>query len=87
LIGTISETVLAMYFFGLLWHRWSLGFKITTPMLHIAFSAAQLHGTRIFYAIWKKQERLVKKEDLEKAVDGLEELEEDSHEDSGRESA
>jgi hypothetical protein len=79
LIGTISETVLAMYFFGLLWDRWSLAFKISTPMLHIAFSVAQLHGTRIFYAVWKKQERLLKEADMEKAVDGLGE---DLHEDA-----
>lgn len=82
LIGTISETVLAMYFFGLLWNRWSLGLKISTPMLHIAFSAAQLHGTRIFYAVWKKQERLMGNgNDLEKAVAVCEEEREDLEQD------
>lgn len=84
LIGTISETILAMYFFGLLWDRWSLGFKISTPMLHLAFSAAQFHGTRIFYVIWKKQERLMGKgDDTEKAVrEGeREDIEEDGEED------
>jgi len=57
-IGTISETILVMYLFGILWDRWPLAFKIVTPMLHVAFSAAQFHGTRIFYAIWRKQVRL-----------------------------
>lgn len=67
-IGTISETIVTMYLFGQLWHRWDLSFKIATPILHIAFSAAQFHGTRIFYAMWKKQERLIRDGgDLEKS--------------------
>ena len=60
LIGTVSETILIMYIFGILWNRWPLSFKILTPMLHIAFSAAQFHGTRIFYQVWRKQERQLK---------------------------
>jgi len=56
-IGTISETILVMYMFGVLWNRWPLSFKIVTPTLHIAFSAAQFHGTLIFYRLWKKQEQ------------------------------
>jgi len=56
-LGTISETILVMYMFGILWDRWPLSFKIVTPLLHVAFSAAQLHGSRIFYIIWRKQEQ------------------------------
>lgn len=59
-IGTITETVLTMYIFGILWHRWPLSFKVLTPMLHILFSAAQFHGTMIFYKMWKKQEHKLK---------------------------
>jgi len=55
--GTISETILTMYIFGILWNRWPLAFKILTPILHILFSAAQFHGTMIFYRMWKKQEQ------------------------------
>ena len=58
-VGTISETIVTMYLFGQLWGRWSIAFKITTPLLHIAFSAAQFHGTRIFYKMWRKQERIL----------------------------
>jgi hypothetical protein len=66
-LGTISETVLVMYMFGILWDRWPLAFKIGTPLLHVAFSAAQLHGSRIFYIIWQKQEQQLKVErDCEK---------------------
>jgi len=56
-IGTISETILVMYMFGILWSRWPLSFKIVTPTLHLAFSAAQFHGTMIFYRLWQKQEQ------------------------------
>ncbi|KAJ7725433.1 hypothetical protein DFH07DRAFT_1002660 [Mycena maculata] len=58
-IGTVSETVVAMYFFGQLWERWTLPFKILTPVLHVAFSAAQFHGTRIFFRLWRKQEGII----------------------------
>lgn len=68
-IGTISETIVTMYLFGELWSRWDISFKIATPLLHIAFSAAQFHGTRIFWFMWHKQERLIREAaDLEKAA-------------------
>ena len=65
-IGTISETVLVMYMFGILWDRWPLAFKIATPLLHIAFSAAQLHGSRALYIMWRRQEQMLKEQDCEK---------------------
>ena len=30
-------------------------FKIVTPVLHCAFSATQLHGSRVFYRMYKRQ--------------------------------
>lgn len=78
-IGTICETIVTMYLFGQLWHRWDLSFKIVTPILHIAFCAAQFHGTRIFYYMWKKQERIMQEAmDLEKMTRGNSEDEETS---------
>ncbi|KAJ7728135.1 hypothetical protein DFH07DRAFT_999071 [Mycena maculata] len=68
-IGTVSETVVTMYFFGQLWSRWTLPFKILTPVLHVAFSAAQFHGTRIFFKLWRKQERIIRDQrDAEKEM-------------------
>ncbi|KAF8573833.1 hypothetical protein K439DRAFT_1624775 [Ramaria rubella] len=55
LLGTVAETIVTMYLFGQLWNQWRIAFKIVTPLLHVAFSAAQLHGTRIFFRMWKKQ--------------------------------
>ncbi|KDQ07950.1 hypothetical protein BOTBODRAFT_38386 [Botryobasidium botryosum FD-172 SS1] len=68
-LGTIMETSVIFYFFGSLWYRWSLAFKITTPLLHCAFSACQLHGSRVFWKMYQKQGRLIKQEaDMEASV-------------------
>lgn len=53
--GTVCETIVIFYLFGSLWQQWQLVFKIVTPVLHCAFSATQLHGSRIFYKMYKRQ--------------------------------
>jgi hypothetical protein len=64
LIGTTAETILTMFLFGSLWHRWTIAFKVTTPMLHVLFASAQLWGSWNFYKMWQKQKRLMaQKED------------------------
>ncbi|KAI9774372.1 MAG: hypothetical protein M1840_004266 [Geoglossum simile] len=60
LTGTIFETVVVMYLFGKLWNRWTLAFKIVTPVLHIAFSACQLHGSCIFWKMMKRQQNYIR---------------------------
>jgi hypothetical protein len=67
--GTLCETIVVMYLFGSLWSQWQLAFKIVTPVLHCAFSATQLHGSRIFYFMWKKQKRILAELDREGAVE------------------
>ena len=62
LMGTLWETIVTMYLFGSLWDRWIIAFKIVTPLLHMAFSAAQLHGSWIFYKMWRKERRLIYQE-------------------------
>lgn len=51
------ETIVTMYLFGSLWSKWQLAFKIATPLLHLAFSAAQVHGSMIFWRMYKRQKR------------------------------
>jgi hypothetical protein len=58
-IGTIAETILTMFLFGTLWSRWTIAFKITTPMLHALFASAQLWGSWVFYNMYKKQGRIL----------------------------
>jgi hypothetical protein len=59
LTGTITETIVTMYMFGSLWDRWTLAFKITTPVLHILFASAQLWGSWNFYCLYLRQCRFL----------------------------
>ncbi|PLB53952.1 hypothetical protein P170DRAFT_396949 [Aspergillus steynii IBT 23096] len=60
--GTFCETVVIMFLFGCLWDRWQVAFKVTTPILHIAFSAAQVHGSVVFWRMYKRQQRFLNEE-------------------------
>ncbi|GES61224.1 hypothetical protein ATEIFO6365_0006068300 [Aspergillus terreus] len=57
--GTTCETIVAMWLFGGLWNRWRLAFKIVTPILHVAFSATQIHGSIVFWKMYQRQRRLM----------------------------
>lgn len=59
LVGTTAETILTMYLFGSLWNRWTIAFKVTTPMLHALFASAQLWGSWNFWKMYQKQRRMV----------------------------
>ena len=61
-LGTLLETGVVMYVFGSLWSRWITAFKVITPLLHIAFSATQIHGSLNFYRMARRQQRLIKEE-------------------------
>ncbi|EAW12436.1 uncharacterized protein ACLA_064070 [Aspergillus clavatus NRRL 1] len=63
--GTTCETIVTMWLFGSLWDRWELSFKIATPLLHVAFSAAQIHGSVVFWRMYKRQRRLIKEVSLQ----------------------
>ncbi|KAJ6115989.1 hypothetical protein N7523_006406 [Penicillium sp. IBT 18751x] len=68
--GTLCETIVTMWLFGSLWSRWEIAFKVATPLLHIAFSAAQIHGSLVFWRMYKRQLRFIKEEeDLETGKD------------------
>ncbi|KAJ5754042.1 uncharacterized protein N7511_008195 [Penicillium nucicola] len=59
-VGTTCETVVTMWLFGSLWSRWRLAFKVVTPLLHIAFSAAQIHGSLVFWRMYCRQKKYLK---------------------------
>lgn len=77
LTGTTAETVLTMYLFGSLWDRWTIAFKITTPMLHLLFMSCQLWGSYNFYKMYKRQQRLIQKK--EGQTDDVEQQEQHDH--------
>jgi hypothetical protein len=62
-IGSLAETIMIMTLFGQSWDKWAIEFKIVTPIQHIIFTLAQLHGSRLLYAMYKKQKRYLAEED------------------------
>jgi hypothetical protein len=63
--GTIVETIVVMYFWGWAWKRWTLAFRVITPILHVIFSAAQLWGAKNFYKMWQEQKDLMQKKEVD----------------------
>ncbi|KAF2467497.1 uncharacterized protein BDR25DRAFT_327349 [Lindgomyces ingoldianus] len=57
LCGTIIETIVVMWLFGSLWERWTIPFKVVTPMLHVVFSAAQVWGSWNFWKMWQREKK------------------------------
>jgi hypothetical protein len=74
-MGTVAETIMVFILFGESWSRWELSFKVVTPILHIVFTAAQLHGSRILLSMWRKEKRKLEQEEVE-----LHDIERDAHE-------
>ncbi|KAJ5825001.1 hypothetical protein N7447_007341 [Penicillium robsamsonii] len=64
-LGTAAETVVTMWLFASTWDRWRLAFKVVTPILHVAFSAAQIHGSLVFWRMYRRQKRFQMEADAE----------------------
>ncbi|KAJ5194237.1 hypothetical protein N7491_001573 [Penicillium cf. griseofulvum] len=64
-LGTVIETVVTMWLFASTWNRWRLALKIVTPLLHVAFSAAQIHGSLVFWRMYCRQKRFQMEADIE----------------------
>lgn len=55
--GTILETTVVFWLFASLWDKWTLPFKVVTPILHLLFSCAQIWGAWVFWNLSKKEAR------------------------------
>jgi len=49
-----------MWLFGSLWDRWTIAFKLTTPLLHVLFMSCQMWGSWNFYKMYQRQTRLLR---------------------------
>ncbi|KAF4630348.1 hypothetical protein G7Y89_g7790 [Cudoniella acicularis] len=78
LTGTVAETIVTMWLFGSLWPKWTLAFKVVTPMLHVLFMSCQMWGSWNFYKMYKRQERLLAIS--EGRLDDVEKLPKDTNE-------
>lgn len=56
-IGTTLETIIVFWLFASLWDKWTLPFKVVTPILHVLFSCAQIWGAWVFWNLSKKEAR------------------------------
>lgn len=81
--GTTLETTVVFWLFASLWDKWTLPFKVVTPILHLLFSCAQAWGAWVFWNLSKKEARkaagllksepvLVSEEGLDKQDDSME---------------
>ncbi|KAJ7589463.1 hypothetical protein C8J56DRAFT_1076052 [Mycena floridula] len=70
LFGTISETIMIFVLFGSLWQKRTIEFKILTLILHCVFTAAQLHGSRVFWEMYKKEDGLYNQKDNRENISG-----------------
>lgn len=55
--GTTIETIVVFWLWGSLWEKWTLPFKVVTPILHLLFSCAQGWGAWVFWQLSKKEAR------------------------------
>jgi hypothetical protein len=63
--GTTFETIIVFWLWGTLWDKWTLPFKVVTPMLHVLFCAAQLFGAWVFWKLAKKEKSKMMAESIQ----------------------
>jgi hypothetical protein len=61
LLGTVGETVVAMYLFGINHKAWSTAIQWVTPISHALFVWAQLSSSLIMWKLARKAERQLKR--------------------------
>jgi len=59
-IGTVGETVVAFFLYGINMHDWPLSIKIATPICHIVFMCAQGYSSWIMLSLARKHNRKLK---------------------------
>lgn len=59
-LGTIGETIVAMYLFGINHKAWSIAIQCVTPISHALFVGAQLTSSWIMWKLARKAERQLK---------------------------
>ncbi|RYZ83506.1 MAG: hypothetical protein EOP04_19840 [Proteobacteria bacterium] len=59
-IGTVGETVVAMYLYGINFAGWSTAVQWSTPISHVVFVVAQGCSSRIMFILGKRHQRALK---------------------------
>ncbi|KAJ4416435.1 hypothetical protein N0V82_006778 [Gnomoniopsis sp. IMI 355080] len=54
LVGTTTEFVAMAVFMWRNWRYWGVGMRVVLPVLHFAFMAAQVHGARVGFQLYRE---------------------------------
>ncbi|KAJ8112339.1 hypothetical protein OPT61_g5270 [Boeremia exigua] len=71
ILGTVSETIVAMYLYCINISGWSTAVQWATPICHVIFMVAQGFSSNIMYKLARKHSRRLKLQDavdMEKAI-------------------
>jgi len=55
-LGTIGETIVAMYLYGINFSAWPLSIQIVTPICHVLFAVAQGFSSKIMWDLGRKHQ-------------------------------
>jgi hypothetical protein len=53
-LGTIGETIVAMFLYGINFSAWPLSIQIVTPICHVLFAVAQGFSSKIMWSLGRK---------------------------------
>ena len=53
-LGTIVETIVAMFLYGINFSAWPLSIQIVTPICHVLFAVAQGFSSKIMWSLGRK---------------------------------
>lgn len=55
-LGTIVETIVAMFLYGINFSAWPLSIQIVTPICHVLFAVAQGFSSKIMWSLGRKHQ-------------------------------
>ena len=60
LLGTIGETIVAMFLYKVNFSGWAFSVQVATPILHVVFMVAQSMSSKIMWTLGRKHQRQLK---------------------------
>ena len=57
ILGTVGETIVALYMYGVNFAGWSTPIQIVTPICHVLFMCAQAYSSKIMWILAGKHRR------------------------------
>lgn len=67
-LGTVGETIVALYMYGVNFQGWSTPIQVVTPVCHVVFMLAQIYSSRIMWVLARKHRGMLRRRDEEERV-------------------